>query len=45
MMILYLALKFQIKKYISNKINYQKLNKFDSVILLTDHDYINYKNY
>ncbi len=31
------------KRYFSKKINYQKLNKFDIVILLTDHDYINYK--
>ena len=37
------SIKVSNKKYISNKINYQKLNKFDSVILLTDHDYINYK--
>ena len=37
------SIKISNKKYISKKINYQKLNKFDSVILLTDHDYINYR--
>lgn len=36
-------IKVSNKKYISKKINYQKLDKYDSVILLTDHDYINYK--
>lgn len=36
-------IKVSNKKYISKKINYQKLDEYDSVILLTDHDYINYK--
>ncbi len=31
------------KKFNSIKINYQKLNTFDSVILFSDHDYIDYK--
>ena len=37
------SIKVSNKKFFSKKINYQKLDKFDFVILLTDHDYINYK--
>ena len=37
------SIKVSNKKFFSKKINYQKLDKFDLVILLTDHDYINYK--